>query len=246
MKKIISVIVLIIMVSGFNTFCFASPFSNIMSFFQRDLVIDVVYANHKNLIQGSQVYLAKDPQGEKILIGKVTKVSLTDSQMSKVQIVIDKKYKQKMYESTSFVLMSNAFLKNSTPHIVAVPPADISNKKLLEKGSLVNGISFLEYKIAIASKGLKQILDNIKTQNSELLDQLDQYIKTLNTDAFQIKMDELMGQVSQFSAEQKEMFKKEVLPSLRKMLDSLKEQNGSQKSKDLEKQLKKIEDMVDV
>lgn len=247
MKKNLKILVLILTVSGFYAVCFANPLSTIMSLFQRDLVINVLYANHKNLIQGSEVYLAKDVQGEKILIGKVSKVSLTDNQMSKVEIIIDKTYKEKIYESTSFVLMSNSFLNNTTvPYIVAVPPVDVSNKKLLEKGSSVNGMTFLEYKIAIASEGLKHFMGNIKKQNNQLLEQLEQYMKSVNTEAFQKKMDELIGQISEFSAEQKETFKKEVLPSLRNMFESLKEQNNEEKSKDLEKQLKEIEHLIDV
>lgn len=246
MKRILSLIVCVIIMSGFVTVCFASPLSDIMSFFQRDLVIDVVYADHKNLIQESKVYMANDPQGQKTLIGKVNKVSLTDTQMSKVEIVIDKKFKQKMYETTSFVLMSAAFSENSAPYIVAVPPLDVSNKKLLENQSQAKGVTFLEYKIAIASEGFKQFMDHITKQNKDLLEQLDKYINSFNTDAFQKKMDELMGQVSEFSADQKEMFKKEVLPSLRKMFDSLKEQNTDEKSKELEKQLREIENLIDV
>ncbi|RLB90519.1 MAG: hypothetical protein DRH26_09575, partial [Deltaproteobacteria bacterium] len=93
MKNYSKVIVFVIVILSIYNFCLANPLSNIMSFFQRDLVISVLYKNHKNLIQGSDVYLADDPYGQKTLIGKVTKISLVESQMSKVEIIIDKKYK---------------------------------------------------------------------------------------------------------------------------------------------------------
>ena len=93
-------------------------------------------------------------------------------------------------------------------------------------------------------------MNSIKKQNDELVSQLEKYIDTFNTEAFHKKIGELVNQISQFSAEQKEAFKNEVLPALRKMFDSimeqLEEQNNMEKSKDLEKQLKEIEDMVDV
>ncbi|MBU1194356.1 MAG: hypothetical protein KKE62_01175 [Proteobacteria bacterium] len=246
MKRILRLIVRVIILTGFATACSASPLSDIMSLFQRDLVIDVVYADHKNLIQESRVYMATDPQGQKILIGKVNKISLTDTQQSKVEISIDKEYKEKMHETTAFVLMSASFSENSEPYIVAVPPLDVSNKKLLERQSQVKGVTFLEYKIAVASESFNRLMERIKKQNTDLLKQLENYINSFNTNAFQKKMDELTDQISEFSIQQKEVFKKEVLPSLQKMFDSLKEQNTEEKSKELEKQLREIENLIDV
>ena len=112
----------------------------------------------------------------------------------------------------------------------------------------MEGITFLEYKIATAGEELKKIMDGIKKQNSEIVNQLEEYIDTFNIEAFHKKLDELVNQISQFSIEQKEIFKNEVLPSIRKTFDSmmkkLKERNNMEKSKELEKQLKKIENMV--
>ena len=248
MKNYLKIILFVIIVSGFNNHSFANPLSNIMSIFQKDLVIEVSYNNHRNLIQGSEVYLAEEPKGEKVLIGQVKKVSLVESQMSKVELVIEKKYKKKIYETTPFVLMSNIFSKNSNAYIVAVSSLEPTDKTPLKSGSLVKGVTFLEYKIARAGEELKKVMGSIKNQNKELVSQLEKYIDTFNTDAFHKKIDELANQVSKFSAEQKKTFKKEVLPSLKKMFESIKEQleeqNNKEKSKDLERQLQKIEDMV--
>ncbi|MBU8849572.1 MAG: hypothetical protein KOO64_08510 [Desulfobacterales bacterium] len=250
MKNCSKVILFVIIILGFYNLCLANPLSNIMLLFQRDLVIDVSYKNHKNLIPGSEVYLAGDLKGQKVLIGEVRKVSLGESQMSKVEIIIDKKYKKKIYETTPFVLMSNIFSKNSNAYIVAVSSLEESDKKPLTSGSSVKGVTFLEYKIATAGEELNKIMDSIKKQNNELVSQFEKYIDTFDTEAFHKKIDELVNQISQFSTEQKETFKNEVLPSLRKMFDSImeqhEEQNNMEKSKDLEKQLKEIEDMVDV
>ncbi len=248
MKKFFKLILLVVVFLGFNHPCFANPLSNIMSMFQRDLVIDVSYKNHKNIIQGSEVFLAKDPKGKKVLIGRVTKVYLGESQMYNVEIVIDKKYKKKIYETTSFVLMDNIFSKNSKAYIVAVSPLEKSEKKPLKSGTLVTGLTFFEYKMALAEEELKKIMDSIKNQNNELVTQLEEYIDTFNTEAFHKKVDELGNQISKFSEEQKETFKKEVLPSLKKMFESIKEQleeqNNKEKSKDLDRQIKKIEELV--
>ncbi|THB81713.1 MAG: hypothetical protein D3926_00765 [Desulfobacteraceae bacterium] len=57
-------------------------------------------------------------------------------------------------------------------------------------------------------------------------------------------MDDLFKQMSEFSTEQKEIFKNEVLPSLKKnvaMMEKLQEQNNKEKSKKFEKQLEEIE-----
>ena len=250
MKNYSKVIVFVIVILSIYNFCLANPLSNIMSFFQRDLVISVLYKNHKNLIQGSDVYLADDPYGQKTLIGKVTKISLVESQMSKVEIIIDKKYKNTIYETTPFVLMSNLFSKNSNPHIVAISSLDETDKKILKSGSSVRGITFLEYKIATARDGLKKMMNSIKKNNKELLSQLEEYIDTLNTEDFQNKLDGLADQITEFSKEQKKAFKEDVLPALKNMLNSIMEQlekqNNKEKSKDLEKRLKEIEELVDV
>ncbi len=250
MKKNLIVILSAIIISGFNNPCLANPLSDIMSLFQRDMVIDVLYQNHRNLIQGSEIYLAEDLKGKKILIGKVKKVSLVESQMSRVTISIDKKYKDKIYETTPFVLMSNLFSNNSNAYIIAVSSLKASDKILLKSGASVKGITFLEYKIAVAGEELKKVMDSIKKQNSEIVSQLEEYINTFDTEAFHEKIDELMNQISQFSGEQKETFKKEVLPALRNMFDSimkqLEERNNMEKSKDLEKRLKEIEEIVEI
>lgn len=250
MKNYSTILFTVIIILGLNTSCSANPLSNIISFFQRDLVINVLYKNHKNLIQGSEVYLAEDLKNQKVLVGKVKKVSLVESKMSIVEIIIDKKYKGQIYETTPFVLMSDLFSENSNAYIVAISSKEASEKTPLKSGSSVNGLTFLEYKIATAGEELKKIMDSIQKQNNEILSQLEEYIDTFNTEAFQKKMEDLINQISEFSIEQKETFKKEVLPSLRKTFDSmmekLQEQNNMKKSKDLEKQLKEIEDMVDV
>lgn len=250
MKTYSTMVTLAIILLGLSLPCSANPLSSILSLFQKDLVVNVRYKNHRNLIPGSDVYLADDPKGQTVLIGKVKKVSLLESKMSNVEIRIDKEYKEKIHETTPFVLMSNLFSENANAYIVAVSSADASDKPALESGASVNGMTFLEYKFATAGDELKKLMGSIKEQNSELIDQLEQWIETFNFEAFQKKMEDLIHQISKFSTEQKETFKKEVLPSLRKTFDSmmkkLQEQNNMEKSKDLEKQLKEIEDLVDV
>ncbi|MCP3872719.1 MAG: hypothetical protein GY699_06125 [Desulfobacteraceae bacterium] len=213
-------------------------------------MINVLYKNHKKLIQNSEVYFAEDPKGQKILIGKVKEISLNKLQMSNVEIIIDKKHKKDIYETTAFVLMSGLFSENSNAYIVAISSKGSSNKINLKSGSSVTGVTFLEYKIVTAGEELKKIMNSIKQENNELLNQLEQYIDSFNAEAFQKKMDDLVDQLSEFSVEQKEVFKNDVLPSLRKtfdsMMDKLNEQNNMEKSKDLEKQLMEIEDLVDV
>lgn len=250
MKKYLSVISFIAIILSFNSPCFANPLSSILSLFQRDLVVYVLYTNHSNLIQGSDVYLAKDPTDRKTLIGKVRKVSLVGSQMSKVEISVDKKYKEAIYETTEFVLMSSLFSKDSTPYIVAISSLEATDKTPLKSGASVKGIGFFEYKIATAGKAFEKSLDSIKEQNKALMNQFEKYLETFNSEGFHEKLDALIHQISQFSTEQKETFKKEVLPALKNMVDSimkqLEEQNHMKESKDLEKRLNKIEKMVDV
>lgn len=250
MKKFSKIILFVIIFFNIYNIGETNPLSNILSFFQRDLVIDVIYKNHSNLIQASKVYLADDPDGPKTLIGEVTKVSLIESQMSKIELTIDKKYKNKIYETTRFVLINNIFSETSNAYIVAVFPQDINDKKNLESGASVKGMTFLEYKIAITGEGLKKMMNSIGKQNNELLTQLEEYIDALNTEEFKKKTKELADQITQFSKEQKEAFKKEVLPKLKNMFNSIMEQlekqEDKEKSKDLEKQLQEIEKRVDV
>ncbi|MCP4553028.1 MAG: hypothetical protein GY834_13540, partial [Bacteroidetes bacterium] len=157
MKNYSKAILFLIIILGFINPCLANPLSNIMSLFQRNLIVNVFYKNHRNLIQGSEVYLAGDQKNQKILIGKVKKVSLVESQMSKVEIIIDKKHKQKIYKTTLFVLISNIFSKNSNTYIVAISPLEASDNTLLKSGASVKGITFVEYKIAAAAEELRKV-----------------------------------------------------------------------------------------
>ena len=250
MKNHSKIILFVIIIFSIYSSCSANPLSDFMSIFQKDLVLELIYKNHQNLIQGSDVYLAKDPKGQKTLIGEVTKVSLTKTKMSKVNIRIDKRHKDQIYETTPFVLMSNIFSQNANAYIVAISSLDASGKKLLKSGSSVKGITFFEYKFAATGEELKKAMDSIEKQNRELMNQLKDYIDTLNTEEFQQKIDDLTDQITQFSKEQKETFKNDVLPSLKNMFNSiieqLEKQNNKEKSKNLEKQLKEIEEKVDV
>ncbi|MDA3916119.1 MAG: hypothetical protein PF690_04020 [Deltaproteobacteria bacterium] len=250
MKNHSKIILLVIIIFSIYSSCSANPLSNFMSIFQKDFALELIYKNHHNLIQGSGVYLAKDPKCQKTLIGEVTKVSLVESKMSRVEIRIDKKYKDQIYETTPFVLMSNIFSQNANAYIIAISSFDASGKKLLKSGSSVKGITFFEYKFAATGEELKKVMDRIEKQNRELLNQLGDYIDTLNTEEFQKKIDGLADQITQFSKEQKETFKNDVLPALKNMFNSiieqLEKQNKKEKSKNLEKQLKEIEEKVDV
>jgi hypothetical protein len=146
--------------------------------------------------------------------------------------------------------MSNIFSQNANAYIVAISSSDATGKKMLKSGSSVKGITFLEYKFATAGEELKKVMDSIEKQNKELLSQFEEYIDTLNTEEFQKKIDGLSDQITKFSKEQKEAFKNDVLPALKNMFNSIMEQlekqNNMEKSKDLEKQLKEIEEKVDV
>ncbi|WP_321494220.1 hypothetical protein [uncultured Desulfobacter sp.] len=250
MKKLSKGILIGIIILGCSATCSASPLSNLFSIFQRDLVINVQYKDHKNLIQGSEVYLAKDPKGQKTLIGNVKKISFVEPKASNVEISIDKEYKEKIYETTRFVLIPGLFAENSKPYIIAIPSLDSSPQTPLKSGASVKGFTFLEYTLAVAGEELTELMDSFRKQNEEILNQFEQYIKNFDTDAFQKQMDDFIVKISNFSAEQKETFKKEVLPSLRKMFESmmekLEEQNNIEKSKELEKQLTKIEKSVNV
>jgi ABC-type transporter Mla subunit MlaD len=251
MKHYSTAILVVILFLGVNTACLANPMFGILSFFQRNLRVDVVYENHRNLVQGSEVYFAgEDLTAEKILIGTVKKITLVAPQMSKVEISIDQAYKKKIFTATKFILMSNIFFNNSAAYILAVSSVAPSDKTLLKSGSTVDGITFVEYKIAAAGQELKSLMDRIKKQNDEILSQLEDYFDTVDTQDLQKKIDALIGQISQFSLEQKEAFKREVLPALRNMFDAvikhLEQENNKKESKELEKKLQEIEKTVDV
>lgn len=250
MKNCSKVLLISFMILGFNNTCLANSLLNIFSTFQRDVEISVLYENHKNLIQGSKVYLAENPKGQKVLIGEVKKISLVEPQSSNVEVIVDKKYKDKIYETMPFVLMSGLSSEDSKSYIVVISSLKPSNKTPLKSGSSVKGLTFLEYKIATAGEELIKLLGSLKKQNNEFLNQLEQYIEDFNTEAFQKRMNHLINKISEFSSEQKETFKNEILPPIREafesMMEKLKEKNNTDKSKELKKQLMEIEDIVNV
>lgn len=234
---------------GFSHTCCANPFSGIVSFFKKDLTIDVICKNHRNLIPGSRVYLSENLDSGKVLIGKVDQITLTGSQEYRVEITIKKQHKDRLYESTRFVLMGDLFSEDSTACIIAVPPGDSTGRKLLSSGAEVRGITFLEYKIETAGRNIKKMLDSAGEQNQELLDRLKEYIDTFNTEKFQKQMDSLSEQIKEFSGEQKETFRQEVLPKIKQMLDQFLEQfdpdKKEEKSREMEKKILEIEKSVE-
>jgi hypothetical protein len=247
---IIRFVILGMVILGGAPLCSANPFSKVFSIFQTDLVITIVYEDHGNLIQGSEVYLAEDPEGEKVLIGKVTKISLNKPGRADVEVRIHKDYKEKIVETTRFVLMDGFFSETSTSYVLALPFSDPSESSPLTSGSSIRGLTFFEYKLHTAGQGLKTLIDRFKSQNEKILDQFEGYAQRFDTEAFQSQMDELIDTLSNFSSEQKKTFKKQVLPHLRELFESimtrLEAQNKNQKSKELENQLLKMEKAVDV
>ena len=247
-SKIILFVIILINVYGI---CLANTtLSSFLSFFQKDLVLELIYKTHNNLRQGNYVYLANDFKNQKTLIGKVTKVSLVEPQISKVKIQIDKQYRKKIYKTMPFVLVSNIFSQNANAYIVAISSADEKSKKLLKSGSSIKGITFLEYKFAMFEKKLNTVINSIGKQNKELMVQLEEYIETFNIEEFQKKIDRLTKQIIHLSKEQKETFKNNVLPALQNMFNimikKLEKHNNKEKSKKLDKQLKEIEKIINV
>ncbi len=251
MKKLsISILTLSFLII-FCDSCGANPLSRILSFFQSDLVINVRYNSPGNLAQGSQVYLADAPDEKGVLIGEVIKVSTsTAPATAKIEVQIGKEYKKQLSTDTPFVLMSTLFSTRSNAYIVAIASDSASSGTPLKSGDTVNGVTFLEYQMAAASKQFKTVINDLLNQKSDMLKQLEDYLNTLNIASFQNTINELIGDISKFSAEQKDAFKKEVLPKLREMVDSLRkqleEQNTPEKSKELEQQLQHVENLIEI
>ena len=202
-------------------YCQANPISTLYSFFQKDLTIDVFFKNHKNLLQGSPVYIAVSPDAQKIQIGKVNQITLVPPETPKVEVIINKKYKKEIYETAQFVLVSSIFANNTDGYILVVVPPHTSETKLLKSGASVKGISYFEYRITHAGEELKNLMNNISKQNRTLLKEFDQYIENLDTELFLKKLDNIANQIAQFTNEQKTAFKQDVLPALRKVFNEI-------------------------
>jgi len=67
MKNHSKIILFVTVIFNIYSSCSANPLSDFMSIFQKDFSLELIYKNHQNLIQGSDVYLAKDPKGQKNL-----------------------------------------------------------------------------------------------------------------------------------------------------------------------------------
>jgi len=229
--------------------CQANPISALYSFFQRDLTIDVLFKNHKNLLQGSPVYIAASPNAQKIQIGKVNQITLVPSELPKVEIIINKKYKNKIYETAQFVLMSGNFANNTDGYILVVVPPHTAETKLLKSGAVVNGISFFEYHISNAGKELKNLMGSISKQNRALLKEIEQYIENSDTEFLLEKLDNIANQIVQFTNEQKTAFEQDVLPALKKafnkILKQLENQSNEEELKEIEKRLNEIETLIE-
>ncbi len=249
MKKTSITILSLIFFFTFSTHSSANPFSRLLSFFQSDLVINVRYKTTGNLAQGSKVYLADAPREKGLQIGEVSKVSTIDPETFKIEVRIDNKYKEQLNSATSFVLINPLFSTQSNAYIVVISSTSTSKEPALESGDTVEGVTFLEYQMTVASRQFKTAIRGLINQNAAILKQLEGYLNTLNIDSFQNKINELIGEISKFSATQKDTFKNEFLPKLKEMADSLQKQleaqNKSEKSKELKQQLQHLETLID-
>lgn len=226
------------------TGCDSKP---VVDLFKKDLNVNVQFKDTDNLLSGSAVYMEKD--NERVNIGSVKGIEDNKNGNKVVRLAISYDYREFMNTGTMFVLDSPFIGKKQTRIFVSNATHD-SLDTPLKSGATVNGFTWTGYGIALAKKGMSEWMGGASVETKQYLNNLNEYVESIDIEKFNSQVEELTRAVSEFSEEQKKIFKKEILPEIEKLIENLKkklEQSGDDTdTQKLEKGYKKLKDSIAV
>jgi hypothetical protein len=146
-----------------------------------------------------------------------------------------------------FVLDSPFFGNDKTGILVATIP-DKTDVMPLKSGSVVKGISLIDYNIALAKYGVTTLLDIATEQTKELIEKFNKQVETYDSDKFKNQLQETSKDISDFTEEQKQKIEKEVLPEIKTLMDNtmknFKQGEDSKKMEEVQKEHEGLKDSV--
>ncbi len=244
MKRIINLkntcylCLLIFVLSG----CDSKP---VVDLFKKDLKVKVSFNDTDGLSTDSPVYM--EDSGEKGPIGQVKEIETTEEGNKLVHLAIKYDYRKLIFTNTMFVL-DNPVIGNEQTSILVATVGKDSLAKPLKSGTTVKGSTLTDYNIALAKKGMSEMLDNASVQAKKYLDDFNKYVESFDMDKFISQLDETTKAITEYSKEQKEKFDREILPQIEKLTKELEkklEQKGDDRErKKLEKEYEKLKDGV--
>ena len=222
--------------------CDSKPIADL---FEKDLKVNVVFKDTDDLLSDSVVYMEED--NERVNIGSVKEIEINKDANKVVHLAILYDYRDLMNTGTMFVLDS-PFIGNEQTRILVANVARDSLATPLKSGATVNGSTWTDYNIALAKKGMSELMDDASVQAKKYLNEFNKYVESFDMDQFISQVQETTDAISKFSKEQKENFEKEVLPEIEKLIEDIEkklEQSGDDEDmRKLEKEYEKLKDSV--
>jgi len=136
------------------------------SLFDPDLKLKVMFDNLNGLEKGAAVFYAYRYQ----VIGKVTEIEKRDGNDVIVHLKIAPDYKGLVRTGALFVIENPLFDKTKSSRLMMdVLPKDMNNPPI-EPGTLVKGVSWAYYRMAVSAASVGPAIDSIVNQSRQVLD----------------------------------------------------------------------------
>jgi hypothetical protein len=228
MGTLMRTILFILMGSAFVLSCGCDSGSN--------LKLCILFDNTKLLRAGASVNYARNNQ----TVGRVNNISIRKDGKIAVDAIIFPQFKGLVRFGAMFVVDSPFFADGQTRILMDFLSKDSDNPEI-ESGAILNGVTWVFYKMAIAAATISPAADVVIAHSKILLDELELFIKSEDFDRLLAVLEKQAKIVSGYTIEQKRNFEKNILPELekkvRKHYEKLKSIYNQDEMKKIEKEM---------
>jgi hypothetical protein len=175
------------------------------------LKLCILFDKTKLLQAGASVNYAHNNQ----TIGRVTNISIRKDGKIAVDMIIFSQFKGLVRSGVMFVVDSPFLTDRQTRIIMDILPKDSDNPEI-KSGAVLNGVTWVFYKIAIAADTISPAADVVIAHSKRLLDELELFIKSEDFDRLLAAFKKQAAIISGYTMEQKRNFEKNILLELEK------------------------------
>jgi len=183
--------------------------------FDTDLKLRVMFDKLDGLKIGAPVIYAYRHQ----VIGEVIKIEKLDGGDAIAHVEIASDYQGLVRTGALFVIEKDLFDKTQPSRLLMdVLPKDMNNPPI-ESGTLVKGISWAYYQMAVSAASVGPAIDAIIRQSRRFLAEIEAFIDSGEIERMVDGLKSETQRITEFSAEQKKNFVENILPDLEKQVN---------------------------
>jgi ABC-type transporter Mla subunit MlaD len=197
--------------------------------FDPNLKLKVMFDDQKGLKEEADVVYAYRNQ----VIGKVTKIEKLQGKDVIAHLDIESDFKGLVRTGALFVIETPLFKEKAPARVLMdVLPKDMDNPPI-ESGSLIKGVSWAYYQMAISAAAVGPAIESILQQSKRFLKEIEDVINSEEFDRLVEEIKKESERIAQLTEQQKKKFQEEILPELEKQVDeALKRLEMGQKEED--------------